>query len=237
MCADDDILLEQGLIDAYKFLVDSEDHVAFCGKSLAYSKSEKKIFNYRILKPIDLTNNDRIIRVKTFFKQVKQILWGVYKKEPLLKAFTYIADQKFENDNMIEIALASILLYDGKIYNSDSFLNIREMADDSWGRRTPIISYKSFNSDHNIRSSVKKFINSIDKATHPGFGSIVINAYFNQNKFKKINIIFKKLRFIINNLLKLKINLKPVKEEFSLNIILDEKSRIRVNEFFKENIL
>jgi glycosyltransferase domain-containing protein len=240
MCADDDILVETTLNNAIKHLT-NKDYLAYFGGTITYIHADNTFKIFSKPHPIKGDNDNLFIRVDDYFRNHQQILWGVYKKRILIKAFTYLDKQNFSNDNLLEISLASIILYYGKIFITGDYLNIREMADNSWGRRVKTLSFANYISNKNVKLNIHQYSNSIDEITQTNFGQKVFTAYWNISYAVKIKIIVK--HFIKKTLIifHLGIIIKLLNKHYKCDVtskqvllsqLFDEESFKNINKYF-----
>jgi len=181
LCADDDFLEIDSLINGSTFLNNNLDYVSVTGQFLFFLKPYDYLF-YRNKKKSfkSIVSNYPFERATLFFENYFQILWGLYRLDILKKSFEVIKANKPENDNFIELTLGSMLCFHGKIHYSSNVWGYREInLKNSWGSRHKPINFMNFIFDSKLKSQVKLFENYIDKYSSKGFGGIIIKSYLN----------------------------------------------------------
>lgn len=196
LCADDDFIIIESLYQGFEFLEKNREFSSIVGKYIAFNQHfNDEYYKHYNTFPDDLCFNPQK-NAEEFFLKYYQILWAMYDKEILLKAFSIINRAKFKNDNFIELVIGANACFKGGIKFMDEIWGVRELSvQDHWGtRHIPIKSIVNIY-DHEDYYSFKKLL---DDSTTEGYADIVLNSYLKGQVFKK-NILKK----IIPNSIKL----------------------------------
>ena len=183
LCADDDFILIDSLSKGISILEDNKDYKTIVGKYISFKESFDDTFYpmYQNL-PSD-TNLGFNKNAESFFKNYYKILWAMYYKKILLKAFNIINEANFKNDNFIEIVIGACACYDGGIRFLDEIWGVREIStQEHWGMR-----HKPLNSVANLHedSDYQSFKNLLEEKTSKGYADLVLNSYLNKQFVKK----------------------------------------------------
>lgn len=186
MCADDDFILIDSLCKGVNFLVQNKNYKTTIGKYIGFNEvfdGEFYPIYQRIPEDIDLgyDNNGEV-----FFKNYYQILWAMYDKDVLLKAYRIINEARFHNDNFIELVIGACACHEGGIKFPKEIWGVREISSkEHWGtRHVPIMSMKiaEANGDY------KKFKELVDFNTFVGCADGVMNSYLNGHTKNSVSL-------------------------------------------------
>lgn len=177
MCADDDFLVIESLYKGLDFLSQNKKHKTTVGRYVGFNEDFDGNFfpiYQKLPEDIDLGSDKNAV---VFFKNYYQLLWSMYDKKILEKAFQIINEAKFYNDNYIEMVIGACACYEGGIKFLNEIWGVREIsAQEHWGtRHTPITNMKiaEMNGDY------QKFKELVDSKTFVGCADKVINSYLN----------------------------------------------------------
>jgi len=183
MCADDDFILIDSLYKGFDFLSNNKNFKTIVGKYLGFNECfEGKFFPIYQELPEDIDFGfDKNWEV--FFKNYYQILWSMYDKKVLEKAFQIIKEAKFHNDNFIELTIGTCACYEGGIKFLNEIWGVREISTkEHWGNRhVPILSMKiaEANGDY------QRFKELVDFNTFDGCAYGVMNSYLSVHSMNR----------------------------------------------------
>ncbi len=200
LCADDDFILIETLYEGLKFLADNNQFVAVVGRYVYFNEPFDGLFwANRKQMPKDINTAPKE-NAKLLFSDYYQILWALYRKEVVKKAFEVINTANAKNDNFIEHILGSILCYSGGVKFINSLWGVRERTlNDHWAKRhisIPKLSKKELSSDLAL---VKK---SLDQATFAGYTEMSLNSYLQSQKLKENKSFSSYLKILIPSKIK-----------------------------------
>ena len=212
LCADDDFLSIDTLNKYFYKIKNNEKISLFIGNNLQFNEHfDDQFFTNKLYKKkdFDLRKNEN---VKLFLNDYRQVLWGLYSKTILIMSLEIICKAKFKNDNFIELVLATISSYFGKIVFVNDIWSVRELSNNShWATRHLALYYH--HSDYDIKNDMIIFKNLVDSYTENGISEIALNQYLPSNFFIKIKYIIKyylkiivspRIRFFLRRLVKKK---------------------------------
>jgi glycosyltransferase domain-containing protein len=203
MCADDDFILIDSLCNGLDFMSHNKNYKTIVGKYLGF----KEIFDgdfypiyHKIPEDIELGFDKN---GEVFFKNYYQIMWAMYDKNILLKAFEIINKAKFNNENFIELVIGACACYEGGIKFMKEMWGIREISiQEHWGtRHVPITSRKIAETNGDFQ----KFRELVDSNTFVGYSDLIINSYLNghtKNTGYLRNIVSKMIPGVIKKLIR-----------------------------------
>jgi glycosyltransferase domain-containing protein len=141
MCADDDFLIPERILDCIQFLESRPDYVAACGNSICYKKnslaSGKVVFAamYTHRLSYEVSAKDPFERIRQFFTPYRGGFYAVHRTAILRKAFEN-ADTAIKNLFLNEYLTALYPLAMGAFAELPFLFHIREYADDSGDKTT-----------------------------------------------------------------------------------------------------
>lgn len=190
LCADDDFIIIDSLYKANDFLMNENVFKTVLGKNIFFHENfDGWFYSDGSSLPEDVYYNP-LENASIFFKNYRQILWGIYSKDILRRSFEIIKDAKFNNDNFIELTLGAISSFYGGIKFLNVIWSVRELSlKEHWGDRYESIT-KYYQNRH-IRDDFKIYKRLIDTATFDGLADIVLSSYLNLNNIKKLELITK----------------------------------------------
>lgn len=193
LCADDDFILIESLYKGVSLLERNTNYQTLVGKYIAFNENFDGNFLKRyqeLPSDIDFSPNKN---AKIFFENYYQILWAMYNKGLIIKAFEIIKNAEFKNDNFIELTIGSCACYCGGIKFLNEIWGIRELnLSDHWGaKHSAIDSCSAVKKDNDF----KKFKELLDKDTIDGYSVLILKSYLKsqQTIFIKIRKVLKKL--------------------------------------------
>lgn len=163
-CADDDFILKSSIQKGIDFLNLNSYYNSIVGKYVGFFKSFNSSFysTYNSTNFYVPTTNNPILNVQEFMSNYYMILWGLYRKESILKAYEIILNSDFRNDNFIELIIGSFLSYSGNIKHLDLIWGVREIEFiNSWGKRHKSLCIEESNILQNDINSIKKNFDSL----------------------------------------------------------------------------
>lgn len=182
LCADDDFIIIESLCKGSVFLAKNNNYSTVLGKYIAFNENfDGNYYNlYQELpKDIDFSPSKN---AEEFFQNYYQILWAMYDKKVLVKAFHIIYQAQFLNDNFIELVIGAYACYQGGLKFQNEIWGVRELnVQDHWGARTPEITKKDC---LEFKNDYKVFEELLDNKTFPGYAEVVLTSYF---KYQKVN--------------------------------------------------
>jgi glycosyltransferase domain-containing protein len=195
LCADDDFIVIESLYKGFSFLNDNKNYKTLVGKYISF----KDVFDghyYPIYQQlpddIDLSFERN---AEVFFQNYYQVLWAMYDKEVLIKAFQIINEAKFYNDNFIELVIGTCACHAGGIKFLKEIWGVREITTvEHWGNRHASITsmqVAQVNEDYN------KFKELVDRNTHIGYADKVMNSYLYGQKKNTRLVIRSKIAKVI----------------------------------------
>ena len=175
MCADDDFILIDSLYKGFDFLSSNKNFKTTVGKYIGFNECFNCNFfpiYQELPEDIDLGFDKN---GEVFFKNYYQILWSMYDKKVLEKAFQIIKEAKFHNDNFIELTIGTCACYEGGIKFLNEIWGVREISTkEHWGNRhAPIMSMEIAK----INGDYQKFKELVDHKTFVGCADMVMNSY------------------------------------------------------------
>lgn len=182
LCADDDFIVIDSLYEGMSVLNENKDYQTVVGQYISFKDEfDGKYYPLYQKIPGDLVFTPEK-NAEAFFSNYYQILWGMYHKSNLTKAFTIIDSAKFHNDNFIELVIGSCMCHAGGIKFLKDIWGVRETTTlEHWGsRHAPIVSWKIAHKHDDFF----KFKELVDAATIPGYADLVMDNYINGHKKK-----------------------------------------------------
>ncbi len=175
LCPDDDFILINSLYRGVDFLESNKTYKTIVGKYVYFNEDFDGNFfpnGQKFPEDIDLGSEKN---AKVFFENYYMILWAMYDKVILEKAFRIINQAKFHNDNYIELTIGACACYEGAIKFPKEIWGIREVSTkEHWGtRHASILSMEIAE----IKGDYQKFKESIDDQTFLGHADIVMQSY------------------------------------------------------------
>jgi glycosyltransferase domain-containing protein len=197
LCADDDFVIFDTIYKGVKLLQENKSISTILGKSIAFHENFNGKYYHNNLDSTEtlyLAQNS----VKLFFNNYTQVLWGLYRREVLEKAFQIVLISNFQNENFIELVLGGICCNTGGIIILNDLLSVRELsAKVHWGDKNKSIVLQYFESPHH--NDFKKFKKNVDAITKDGFAKKILLEYINM---KKLVFLKFKLKYFIKHILK-----------------------------------
>lgn len=177
---DDDFLKQETLMECYEALNKNNDFYAGLGRQVLFSEH----FDGSFWSPDYLNGLSNIGKssfhskeeyVKYFESNYQNILWSLFRREVIKKAFECLSECNFSNGNFIEIILGIETLRKGSVYVSKNGLNFREIVSSNhWGSTTLSISRINIRKNAQMSEDFAKFLNYFDDG---GFAELCLNCY------------------------------------------------------------
>lgn len=180
MCPDDDFILIDSLYDGFNFLTENNSFKTIVGKYIYFNEAfDGKFFQNDQKFPDDI-NFDPNKNEEVFFRNYYMILWAMYHKNILKKAFQIIEKAKYHNDNFIELTVGACACFEGGIKFPKKIWGIREVSSkEHWGNRhAPILNMEIAE----INGDFQKFKALVDNHTFVGCADTVMQSYLSGHK-------------------------------------------------------
>lgn len=174
-CADDDFILIESLEKGFEVLNTEKEFKTVVGKYVQFHENfNGEFYNKYFSNPGDI-NFDPQRNAEHFFENYHQILWAMYDKKILEKAYKIINQAGFSNDNFIEIVVGSCACNAGGIKFLNAIWGARELSvSEHWGtRHLPIPNIENLEQN----SDFITFKKLVDESTSNGYAQIAMNAY------------------------------------------------------------
>jgi len=186
MCPDDDFILINSLYKSVDFLSENKNYKTTVGKYIWFND----VFNgeffpngQKLPEDIDFGANKN---AEFFFKNYYMILWAMYDKKILEKAFGIINEAKFHNDNYFELTVGACACYEGGIKFPKEIWGAREISSkEHWGNRHAPILDKNI---AEINGDYQKFKKLVDGQTFVGCADTVMNSYLNGHTKEPVSL-------------------------------------------------
>lgn len=177
MCPDDDFILIDSLYKGVDFLAENNTYKSTVGKYVYFNEVFDGEFvpnGQKFPEDIDFGSHKN---AEVFFKNYYMILWAMYDKKILEKAFQIINKAKFHNDNYIELTIGACACYEGGIKFPKEIWGVREVSTkEHWGNRhAPILSMEIAE----VNGDYQKFTDLVDEQTFNGCANSVMHSYLN----------------------------------------------------------
>lgn len=174
-CPDDDFVIKKAIKDGVKFLDLNHSYNSVVGGYLGflrlYYDRFYKIYGNSFYEPKD----NPVSNMQNFMKNYYMILWGLYRKNDILKAYEIILKSDFKNDNFLEFIIGSYLSYKGNIKYLDQIWGIREIEFvNTWGRRHKILCREK---QCILQNDIRAIKNHFDLATEKDLFEKAMDAY------------------------------------------------------------
>jgi len=182
LCADDDFILIESLYNGEAFLEENRNYSTVLGKYIAFNENfDGNYFQLYQELPNDINFNP-FKNVEDFFKNYYMIMWAMYRKDVLRKAFKIINQARFINDNFIELVIGACACYVGGIKFQNNIWGVRELNRlDHWGARSPEIIK---NQTIEFKTDYLAFKEFLDCETTSGYAELALNSY---SRFQNAN--------------------------------------------------
>lgn len=136
ICADDDFLIKEGIVESINELSKHKDVIVVKGKSYIFLNNDtSKMYYFSKDSCLPLTEEEPVNRLKKFVNRwVPQMLYLVFRKHDLYKIFNTV----FQNYDGLDNLFTEYLIYFlvpiyGKVINIEKTLNIRDESQTSLG--------------------------------------------------------------------------------------------------------
>lgn len=219
LCADDDFIMLDALSQGINFLNQNKAFATVLGLNIAFHEKFDGEYYFEGNSSLpDEINFDPKKNTQIFFNNYRQVLWGMYNKNIVEKAFNIIQEAKFKNENYIELVLGGVACYCGGIKILESVWSVRELsAKEHWGDKHNAITFDYFESDS--RNDFKQFKIKVDKITYDGFSEFIMESYLKLTFISKCKLLIKSfLKNIIPPILIRIIKHNPNKEKYNNSI-------------------
>lgn len=219
LCADDDFIVIQSLHKGLSFLENNKNFKTIRGKYVSFNDvfdGHYYRMNQELPNDIDLGYEKN---TEKFFQNYCQILWAMYDKEVLMRAFQIINEAKFNNDNFIELVIGACACHEGGIKFLDEIWGVRENStQEHWGNRhAPILNMKIAE----LSGDYKKFRKLVDFNLSVGCADMVLNSYFN-GKAKKTSFLRNTIRKMIPKRIKKLVRKSVFVKKSKPEVVLDK---------------
>ncbi|MCB2359375.1 TIGR00180 family glycosyltransferase [Clostridium estertheticum] len=162
LCADDDFITEESIIESIKKLDNEKDLYSVKGKNLYFTYSMSNLIEYDWFE--GLNQNSPIERLKEITKGfVPSLIYQVFRTKEFKKMYLFIEENMKElpeNDTFIEYLFYFMVIVTGKIGKIDVDLNIR---DKSVPRETEIKNFPHAVIDGSFNNNYEAFCNFLSK--------------------------------------------------------------------------
>lgn len=195
LCADDDFLLPSSLLSAQESMVNNPSISLSFGK-FAFFDTDKRLKGlYKVEIPYPshkrLINGDSQSRLCHLMDNYCQVLWSLYRKDVLIKSFEIVKNAKYNNDNFIELTIASTASFMGELNFISGLFGAREInPNEHWGTRHQAISF-------NDKKDIKSFSQQISSFAPSYYPEIALQKYLNKTSASKGSRFLRKLHFKI----------------------------------------
>lgn len=221
MCADDDFVIIESLYEGVDFLMQNRNYKTTVGKYIGFNADFDGGFYPMYQKLPEDINIGVDKNAEVFFKNYYQILWSMYDKKVVAKAFKIINEAKFHNDNFIEMVIGACACFEGGIKFLNEIWGVREMSSqEHWGsRHVPIISMKIAE----VNGDYQKFKKLVDFDTFTGCADRLMSSYLNGH-IKNTGSFRKTISKMMPETLKKIFRKSKVFGESERKIVLDQTS-------------
>jgi glycosyltransferase domain-containing protein len=184
LSADDDFLIKDALLKASDLMGNDVTISLSFGSFMSFNEQDSENITplpmLHFNKQYYLSDKTKEQQIKHFMTNYDQILWSMYRKNTLEKAFRAIKESQFTNDNFIEICIATTAVYDGNLNIIKYDWGFREKAlGEHWGARHQTIS-------HSDKEDILKFVSAIATFSNKAYASVAINSYIKYSFVRKI---------------------------------------------------
>jgi glycosyltransferase domain-containing protein len=157
VCPDDDFILKSSILEGVNFLNTNKEYHTYIGRYVGFlqnfNKRYYKLYLDSKYKPHNLRNEN----IRNFMSNYYMVMWGLYRKEVIIRSYSILAKSKFENDNYIELTIGTVLSFLGNIKLSNIIWGVREIEfSKSWGKRNITLNREQANIDISEYNSIKK---------------------------------------------------------------------------------
>jgi glycosyltransferase domain-containing protein len=117
MCADDDFLIVDGIVELVKFLEKNPDYSVAKGHQVGFNQDSKEASFYpsndHASFSMDINQPEILDRLCNYFKQYVPVFYGVHRTEIIRKAFEQVNVKS--NPSLVELLTAAVPLVYGKL--------------------------------------------------------------------------------------------------------------------------
>jgi len=192
ICADDDFIDVNELIEGYFFLNLNQRFKVYYGpsQSFIFDSRNEIMFNskWKLKKDRIIDQMDFNEKCKLFFKPYENILWSLFDRKELLRVYNFINSFNPINHNLFEFSIATYFLSQGSIFISNNIWNYRRKINNSWGTKHATLS---------IDEEFVHFQKELDSLIGSKVTNQAMEIYLNNIKFGS----YKKF-FILSNYVK-----------------------------------
>jgi len=140
MCADDDFIIPEGILQSVDFLEKNKDYTVAQGICINYKKSIKNIGNVEfgrmyVNHAVDISSDDPFMRLETLFNSYRSILYAVHRTDTLRLAFKN-AGAIIKNLYLNEYLTAIVPMLCGKSRELPMLYQVREYSEVSDDKTT-----------------------------------------------------------------------------------------------------
>lgn len=221
-------------MECYEALKENEEYSFGIGKQYLFNKGDASHFEYHkglnMLSGFnDLSFSSKEEYMEYFWSHYQNILWSIYRKNVILRAFTCLKECNFSNGNFVETILGIEGLRDGKVYVSQNGLNYREyVTEEHWGNTTPSITYDNIQKYPSLQKDIDIFerYNGGDDMVKKSLDTIIfISKTKKRSKPSYIRMIIpQKIKQAIKTMIK-------IKEEIDSTIVTNDDMIEKLSSF------
>jgi glycosyltransferase domain-containing protein len=229
LCADDDFIIIDSLYKGCSFLTQNKKYSTIIGKYICFNEVFDGNYFPLYNKIHEDINYDPVKNAKIFFQDYYQVLWAMYNKEVLIKAFQIINTAKFQNDNFIELVIGACACHEGGLKFLNDIWGVRELnVQDNWGKRHTIISNIK---NEKVKKDYLKFQELIDDFSYTGYAKTVIDNYLKFTNKSKSNFLKNKIKKILPDkvLLEMKKYFSKEKSNKKIELIFSNLEKKQLN--------
>jgi len=196
LAPDDDFIYYPSIQSSYEKM-NTDKRISLCMGEFEFFHVRNVDHIYH--RPSSFLNNNKLmsdskrVQISHFMSNYSQVLWSAYRKDVFLKSMQLLKLACFENENFIEISIASTALSMGNIFYMNKYFGLREETDEEhWGSRHKSISL------HDTRD-----LDKLHNLHYDEFGNdhsnLIIDGYFQFIKRRK-TFSFRLYRYLRSNI-------------------------------------
>ena len=198
LIADDDFVKYESLIECYEAMADNSNYVMANGIQYLFKQDFDEQFYYNHsangFEGTHIIKNDED-GIRFYWNHYQNIIWSLFKRDILLKAFRNLVDCNFTSGNFPEMLIRIEVLRSGYVYMSEHPFNYMEInPSDHWGTTSPSISWHSYWTNQSLKNDVqifKKHFRDDELALK------CINLHMGTQLDSIINIIVNKIKMLL----------------------------------------
>jgi len=223
LCADDDFLIIDSLIQGFAEMQKNEDIAAVFGNNIEFFDEFDGSFYADYKFSSRLISGSIEEKIKALFSDYRQVLWGMYRTPVLVDSFEIINHSNFTNDNFFEMVLGCVIINHGNILFIENIWSARELSSAShWANRHKDLRH--YYIDRPIQKDYKCFVQVLDEYMPQGIGALAFKMYLYQDKSLMFKILIKGIikKAVPNYFLERRLRLSRIKEMPKKRVISEE---------------